>query len=68
LPQSLNEHIITPGAFVVHVDVDAMFLEQAGERLRSKLKALIGVHDLRWSVDGNRLMQHLDIKMHVHAD
>jgi len=34
-PQSLNEYIVTPGAFAVHADADAMVLEQVGECPRS---------------------------------
>ena len=39
-PQSFNEHLITPSAFAIHADLDAMVLEQASKGQRSKLTSL----------------------------
>jgi len=37
-PQYFNQYIITPSAFAVYADPDAMVLQQAGKCQRSKLE------------------------------
>ena len=54
--QPFNVHIMTPGAFAVHADADAMFLVQSGEYLGCKLKAVIRVHYLRCSAEDSGLI------------
>ena len=45
-PEPFHEYIVQCTAAAVHADADAVRLEHAGEGLRGKLTALIGVEDL----------------------
>jgi len=66
-PESFNEQIVTPRAFAVHPGLDAMHLKQIREGLLRELRALVGVHDLRCSVTGDRFLHGLNAKVHVHG-
>jgi len=66
-PESFNEQIVTPRAFAVDPGLDAMHLKQIREGLLRELRALVGVHDLRCSVTGDRFLHGLNAKMHVHG-
>ena len=45
LPQSLDEHVVSPTPFSVHADLDAVAGEPLGELLAGKLASLIGIED-----------------------
>src|ERR1035437_2464127 len=49
-PQPFDEHIVPPSPFAVHADGDAVPGEHAGEGRAGKLRALVGVEDLRLAV------------------
>ena len=41
-PQSLDEHVVAPGALAVHADRNAVAGEHAGEGRPGELRALVG--------------------------
>ncbi len=45
-PEPLYHDIVHPASFAVHRNLDADILQNAGERIASKLATLIGVEDL----------------------
>ena len=59
---AFNAYIATPSSFAAHTaDADAKFLELASEDLQAELTTLFHSHGLWRSVDGNRLVQCLDV-------
>ena len=46
-PQPLDENVVSPPAFAIHTDLDALFFEPSGEGFTGELTSLIGVEDLR---------------------
>ena len=46
-PQPFDEHVVTPGAFAVHADRDAVLGQHAGEGMAGELRTLVGVEDPR---------------------
>src|SRR6267142_3264521 len=61
-PQPFDEHIVPPGSFAVHADGDAIAGEHAGEGRAGKLRALVGVEDVRPAVTGQSILQGLTQK------
>ena len=49
-PESLDKDIIPPGAFAIHTDSNLVVCEEPGKSQAGELAALIGVHDLRFTV------------------
>ena len=52
-PESLDEDIVHPPAPAIHADADLGIAQQAGEGLRRKLAALIGIEDL-WLAEADQ--------------
>src|SRR5690606_15144054 len=48
-PEALDVDVVAPTAFAVHADLNSTLLQDVGEGAGSELRALIGVHNLRWS-------------------
>jgi hypothetical protein len=67
-PQPLDEHVVPPGALAVHADLDLVFGEHASEGGACKLRALVGVDDLRLAVPRQRLFERLDAEVGLHRD
>jgi len=59
-PYPLDEHVIAPASLAVHRQPDAPAQHGLGERARRELTALIGVHDVRQPVTGERFLQRFD--------
>src|ERR1039458_970749 len=64
-PESFDEDVVAPAALPVHADRNALVLEQAGEGGAGKLRALIGVEDLRTPVLRDRLFHGVDTEVGV---
>jgi len=58
-PESLDEDVILASAAAVHADVDTVVFENLGERGTGKLRALIGVEDLRPSIAVQGFLERL---------
>ena len=67
LPHPLDEDIVAPGAAPVHADADLMLLKDCDEARRGKLRALVGVEDLRRTVPADRFLERLDAEIRRHA-
>src|SRR5664280_569357 len=67
-PQPFDEHIVPPSPFAVHADGDAVLGEHAGEGRAGKLRALIGVEDVRPAVASHGIFQGLDAEGRLHRD
>src|SRR5437764_13917595 len=67
-PDPLDENVVTPCAFAVHANGDAVPEEDAGEVGAGELAALIGVEDAPPAVLGERLFKRLDAESHLHGD
>ena len=52
----------------VHIDADAVALEQPGKRLGGELATLVGVEDIRFAVMGHGLFHSLDAEVRFHRD
>src|SRR5665811_697437 len=59
-PEPFDEDVVHPAAPSVHADPDAVGREQACESLRSELRALVGVEDVRGSVASQGFFERLD--------
>ncbi len=59
-PTFLHEHVVAPATLAVHADPDAVAAQDLDERGGGQLAALVGVHDVRHAVVGDRLFQRLD--------
>src|SRR3990172_2636610 len=62
-PQPLDEHIVDPSALAVHADADALGLKHFAERGSGKLRAMVGVEDLRAPEPIERLLERLDTEV-----
>jgi hypothetical protein len=62
-PQTLDEHVVPPGAFAVHADGDPVPDQRAGECSAGELTALVGVEDIR--LDNNRIPTGYSIRSKV---
>src|SRR3982074_3100174 len=63
LPEPLDEDVVTPAAFTVHADLDAVILEHLGKLGAGELAALVGVEDLGCAVAGKGFFQRLDAEI-----
>ncbi len=61
-PEALHEDVVQGPPAPVHADVDAMPLENPGERLRGELATLVAVEDFRDAVGPQGLPQAIDAK------
>jgi len=61
-PEAFHKNIVTPAAFAVHADGDALLLQSAGEVDTGELAALIGVEDLGPAVLAQSLIESLQAK------
>ena len=52
--------MIPPGSAPVHAEVTPPILDRVYERLRGKLAALVGIHNLWLTMALERLLQHID--------
>src|SRR5882762_1859920 len=68
LPQPLDEHIVAPRTASIHADADFVSLKNIDEARRGKLRALVGVEDLRRSVAADRFLKRLDAEVRRHAE
>ena len=59
-PQALDEHIVSPSAFTIHADGDALLSEEASEGQPGELRALIGIDDLGFAVMSQGVFECLD--------
>src|SRR5271165_2868710 len=67
-PKPLDKDIVTPRAFAVHADGDAVFEQHAGELGAGELAALIRVEDFRPAMLRQSLLQRLDAELGLHGD
>ena len=63
LPQSLDEHVVSPTPFAVHADLDAVVGEQPGELLTGELAPLVSIEDGRKAMPGNRLLHRVQTEI-----
>jgi hypothetical protein len=63
LLQPLHEHVVAPASHVVHVDGDAVVLEQLRDFETGELTVLIGIEDLRRTVALDRILRCLDAEI-----
>ena len=62
-PEPFDEDVVAPTALAVHADLNAVLLEHADEGGTGELAALVGVHDFRRAVLGDRFFQRLDARI-----
>lgn len=62
-PEAFDKDVVPPAAFAIHADLDAMFLEGAGEFDAGELAALVGVEDFRLAVTQDGLLQGFDAEV-----
>ncbi len=67
-PQALDEDVVVTTPAAVHVDLDAMALEDAGEGIAGELAALIGVEDLGRTVFRQRFVERTDTEGGTRVD
>lgn len=67
-PESLDEHVIAPGALAVHADRNAVVGERAGEGRSGELRTLIGIEHLWFAVTSKSVLQCLDAECRIHSD
>ena len=67
-PQPLDEHVVSPGAFAVHADCNAVAGEHAGEGRARELRALVGIEDVRLAVTSQRILQRFHAERCLHRD
>lgn len=63
LPQAFNEQIVPPAAFAVHRDADLMIPKHRDKVSARKLRALIGVEDLRLAIAIEGFLQGFDTEV-----
>lgn len=56
LPQSLDEHVVSPAPFPIHADLDAVVGEQPGELLARELAPLVSVEDGWDAISGDGVL------------
>ena len=62
-PEPFHEHIVTPATSPVHAYGNVFFPQKLSELPARELAALIGVEDLRCSIEGECLLNRLDTKI-----
>ncbi len=67
-PQALDEHIIPPGSAPVHAEVTPPILDGLHELMRGELTALTGIHNLRFAMVVECLLQHIDCMASLQRD
>jgi len=63
LPESLDEHVISPAAFSVHADLNAVVGQEPRELLAGELAPLVGVEDLGAAILHDRLPHRVEAEV-----
>jgi hypothetical protein len=63
LPESLDEHVVSPTPFSVHADLDAVLGEQPSELVAGELVPLVSIEDSRKAVPDNRLLHRVQTEI-----
>ena len=66
-PEALNDHVVSPTAIAVHADLDLVGFQEIGEFQAGELTALIGIHNLWFSIFLNRLIDGLEAEIGMHG-
>lgn len=66
-PEALDDDVVYPSASAIHADADLGLAQHAGEGLRSKLTALIGVKDIRLAEAALCFLQRRDAEAGIHG-
>src|SRR5438105_361103 len=67
-PQTLDEHVVAPGALAIHADRYSPLGKRAGERRAGELAALIHVEDFRLAVTSQCIFKCRHAERGLHDD
>jgi len=67
LPQPLDEDVVAPRTASIHADADFVSLQHIDEACGGKLRALVGVEDLRRTVAADGFLERFDAEVRRHA-
>ena len=62
-----HKEVVTPSAFPIHRDTNAVAFELRSEGIAGQLTALIGVEEAKRPLAGYRFLHSLHVKLHIHC-